>query len=105
VENSTEAVQAAADIFFFTPSPSTIVDAIKLARQIFQRMNAYIHYCIALYLHLEISLVKSMIIIEETMRADLNIFIAMFADLATIAVADNNAHFEQRPAEWQLPKI
>ena len=105
VEGSTEAAQAAADIVFLAPGLSTIVDAIKLARQIFQRMKAYIQYRIALCLHLEIYLVTSMIIIEETIRADLIVFIALFADLATIAVAYDNAHFEARPVEWQLPKI
>jgi H+-transporting ATPase len=105
VEGSTEAAQAAADIVFLAPGLSTIVDAIKLARQIFQRMKAYIQYRIALCLHLEIYLVTSMIIINETVRSDLIVFIALFADLATIAVAYDNAHFEARPVEWQLPKI
>ncbi|KAJ5548812.1 hypothetical protein N7513_006046 [Penicillium frequentans] len=105
VEGSTEAAQAAADIVFLAPGLSTIVDAIKLARQIFQRMKAYIQYRIALCLHLEIYLVTSMLIIEETVRSELIVFIALFADLATIAVAYDNAHFEARPVEWQLPKI
>lgn len=105
VEGSTEAAQAAADIVFLAPGLSTIVDAIKLARQIFQRMKAYIQYRIALCLHLEVYLVTAMIIINETIRADLIVFIALFADLATIAIAYDNAHFEARPVEWQLPKI
>lgn len=105
VEGATEAAQAAADIVFLAPGLSTIVDSIKVARQIFQRMKAYIQYRIALCLHLEIYLVTSMIIIRETVRADLIVFIALFADLATIAVAYDNAHFEPRPVEWQLPKI
>ncbi|KAJ6085517.1 hypothetical protein N7499_005146 [Penicillium canescens] len=105
VEGSTEAAQAAADIVFLAPGLSTIVDAIKLARQIFQRMKAYIQYRIALCLHLEIYLVTSMIIIDETVDSSLIVFIALFADLATIAVAYDNAHFEARPVEWQLPKI
>jgi H+-transporting ATPase len=46
-----------------------------------------------------------MIIINETIRTDLIVFLALFADLATIAVAYDNAHYEQRPVEWQLPKI
>lgn len=79
--------------------------AIKTARQIFQRMKAYIQYRIALCLHLEIYLVTSMIIINETIRSELIVFIALFADLATVAVAYDNAHSEQRPVEWQLPKI
>ena len=105
VEGSTEAANAAADIVFSAPGLSTIVDAIKVARQIFQRMKAYVQYRIALCLHLEIYLVTSMIIINETIRSELIVFIALFADLATIAVAYDNAHYEPRPVEWQLPKI
>ncbi|CAG8955858.1 hypothetical protein HYFRA_00008706 [Hymenoscyphus fraxineus] len=105
VEGATEAAQAAADIVFLAPGLNTIVSAIKIARQIFQRMKAYIQYRIALCLHLEIYLVTSMVVINETIRVDLIVFLALFADLATIAVAYDNAHYEQRPVEWQLPKI
>ena len=105
VEGASEAAQAAADIVFLAPGLSTIVSAIKIARQIFQRMKAYIQYRIALCFHLEIYLVTSMIIINETVTVDLIVFLALFADLATIAVAYDNAHFEARPVEWQLPKI
>ncbi|KAL7935898.1 E1-E2 ATPase domain-containing protein [Trichoderma chlorosporum] len=105
VEGSTEAAQAAADIVFLAPGLSTIVLAIKTSRQIFQRMKAYVQYRIALCLHLEIYLTLSMIIINETIRVDLIVFLALFADLATVAVAYDNAHYEPRPVEWQLPKI
>lgn len=105
VEGASEAAQAAADIVFLAPGLSTIVSAIKIARQIFQRMKSYIQYRIALCLHLEIYLVTSMIIINETIRVELVVFLALFADLATVAVAYDNAHYEARPVEWQLPKI
>ena len=105
VEGASEAAQAAADIVFLAPGLSTIVLAIKTAREIFQRMKSYIQYRIALCLHLEIYLVTSMIIINETISSELIVFIALFADLATVAVAYDNAHSEPRPVEWQLPKI
>jgi H+-transporting ATPase len=105
VEGASEAAQAAADIVFLAPGLSTIVFAIKTARQIFQRMKAYIQYRIALCLHLEIYLVTSMIIINETISSNLIVFIALFADLATVAIAYDNAHSDPRPVEWQLPKI
>lgn len=105
VEGASEAAQAAADIVFLAPGLSTIVLAIKTAREIFQRMKAYIQYRIALCLHLEIYLTTSMIIINETIRVDLVVFLALFADLATVAVAYDNAHYELRPVEWQLAKI
>ena len=62
-------------------------------------------YRIALCLHLEIYLTLSMIILNETIRADLIVFIALFADLGTIAIAYDNAPYARSPVEWQLPKI
>ncbi|KAH9884169.1 E1-E2 ATPase-domain-containing protein [Xylariomycetidae sp. FL2044] len=105
VEGASEAAQAAADIVFLAPGLSTIILSIKTARQIFQRMKAYVQYRIALCLHLEIYLTTSMVILNETIRPDLIVFIALFADLATVAVAYDNAHVEPRPVEWQLKKI
>ena len=105
VEGASEAAQAAADIVFLAPGLSTIVLAIKTSRQIFQRMKAYVQYRIALCIHLELYLTLSMIIINETVAVDLVVFLALFADVATIAVAYDNAHWEPRPVEWQLPKV
>lgn len=68
-------------------------------------MAAYIVYRIALCLHLEIYLTLSMIILNETIRAELIVFIALFADLGTIAIAYDNAPFARAPVEWQLPRI
>ncbi|CEJ60376.1 Putative Plasma membrane H-transporting ATPase [Penicillium brasilianum] len=105
VEGASEAAQSASDIVFLEPGLSTIIDSIKVARQIFHRMKAYIQYRIALCLHLEIYLVTTMIILNESIRVELVVFLALFADLATVAVAYDNASFELRPVEWQLPKI
>ncbi|KAF3396299.1 hypothetical protein F1880_006991 [Penicillium rolfsii] len=105
VEGASEAAQSASDIVFLEPGLSTIIDSIKVARQIFHRMKAYIQYRIALCLHLEIYLVTVMIILNESIRVELIVFLALFADLATVAVAYDNASFDLRPVEWQLPKI
>ncbi|KAE8370678.1 E1-E2 ATPase-domain-containing protein [Aspergillus caelatus] len=105
VQGASEAAQSAADIVFLEPGLSTIIDSIKVARQIFHRMKAYIQYRIALCLHLEIYLVTAMIVLNESIRSDLVVFLALFADLATVAVAYDNASYELRPVEWQLPKI
>lgn len=105
VEGASEAAQTASDIVFLDPGLSTIIDSIKVARQIFHRMKAYIQYRIALCLHLEIYLVTSMIILNESIRVELIVFLALFADLATVAVAYDRASYESRPVQWQLPKI
>ncbi|KAI0037190.1 plasma-membrane proton-e [Vararia minispora EC-137] len=105
VQGASDAARSAADVVFLDEGLSTIITAIKVARQIFHRMKAYIVYRIALCLHLEIYLTLSMIILNETIRADLIVFIALFADLGTIAIAYDNAPFASEPVEWQLPKI
>jgi H+-transporting ATPase len=46
-----------------------------------------------------------MLIRNETIRVELIVFLAIFADLATIAIAYDNAPYQSRPVEWQLPKI
>ena len=68
-------------------------------------MKAYVQYRIALCIHLEVYLVTTMIIINESIRTELVVFLALFADLATVAVAYDNASHENRPVQWQLPKI
>ncbi|KAI0287666.1 plasma-membrane proton-e [Russula brevipes] len=105
VQGASDAARSAADVVFLDEGLSTIITAIKVARQIFHRMKAYIVYRIALCLHLEIYLTLSMIILNETIRADLIVFIALFADLGTIAIAYDNAPYARTPVEWQLPKI
>ena len=47
VEGATDAAQAASDIVLTEPGLSTIVDAIVLSRQIFQRLRNYVIYRIA----------------------------------------------------------
>ncbi|GAA5919936.1 hypothetical protein JCM1841_000053 [Sporobolomyces salmonicolor] len=105
VEGASDAARTAADVVFLGEGLSTIITAIKVSRQIFHRMKAYIVYRIALCLHLEVFLVLEMIIINQTIRVDLIVFLAIFADVATIAIAYDNAQSARRPVEWQLPKV
>ncbi|WFD36103.1 P-type H(+)-exporting transporter [Malassezia cuniculi] len=105
VEGASDAARAAADVVFLDEGLSTIITSIKVARQIFHRMKAYIQYRISLCIHLEVYLVLSMIILNETIRSQLIVFIALFADVATIAIAYDNAPASRVPVEWQLPKI
>nr|ODN94592.1 plasma-membrane proton-efflux P-type ATPase [Cryptococcus depauperatus CBS 7855] len=105
VEGASDAARTAADVVFLDEGLSTIITAIKVARQIFHRMKAYIIYRIALCVHLEVYLLLSILIHNETIRVDLVVFLAIFADVATIAIAYDRAPFARQPVEWQLPKV
>jgi H+-transporting ATPase len=105
VEGASDAARSAADIVFLAPGLSAIIDALKTSRQIFHRMYAYVIYRIALSLHLEIFLGLWIIILNVTLQLELVVFIAIFADIATLAIAYDNAPFSKTPVKWNLPKL
>ncbi|BAE55854.1 plasma membrane H+-ATPase [Aspergillus flavus] len=105
VEGSSDAARTAADIVFLAPGLSAIIDALKTSRQIFHRMHAYVVYRIALSLHLEIFLGLWIAIMNESLNIQLVVFIAIFADIATLAIAYDKAPYSRTPVKWNLPRL
>ncbi|KAL3229994.1 Plasma membrane ATPase 1 [Nakaseomyces bracarensis] len=105
VEGASDAARSAADIVFLAPGLSAIIDALKTSRQIFHRMYSYVVYRIALSLHLELFLGLWIIILNHSLDIELIVFIAIFADVATLAIAYDNAPFSQQPVKWNLPRL
>lgn len=105
VEGSTDAARSAADIVFLAPGLSAIIDALKTSREIFHRMYAYVVYRIALSIHLEIFFGLWIAILDRSLKIELIVFIAIFADVATLAIAYDNAQFSQTPVKWNLPRL
>lgn len=105
VEGASDAARSAADIVFLAPGLSAIIDALKTSRQIFHRMYAYVVYRIALSLHLEIFLGLWIAILDNSLNIELVVFLALFADVATLAIAYDNAPYSPRPVKWNLPKL
>lgn len=105
VEGASDSARSAADIVFLAPGLSAIIDALKTSRQIFHRMYSYVVYRIALSLHLEIFLGLWIAILNESLDIDLIVFIAIFADVATLAIAYDNAPYSPKPVKWNLPKL
>lgn len=105
VEGASDAARSAADIVFLAPGLSAIIDALKTSRQIFHRMYAYVVYRIALSLHLLLFLGLWIIIQNKCFNLTLVVFIAIFADVATLAIAYDHAPFSQKPVKWNLPKL
>ncbi|KUJ09197.1 plasma membrane ATPase [Mollisia scopiformis] len=105
VEGASDAARSAADIVFLAPGLGAIIDALKTSRQIFHRMYAYVVYRIALSIHLEIFLGLWIAILNRSLNIELVVFIAIFADVATLAIAYDNAPFSKTPVKWNLPKL
>lgn len=68
-------------------------------------MYAYVVYRIALSIHLEIFLGLWIAILNRSLNIELVVFIAIFADVATLAIAYDNAPFSKSPVKWNLPKL
>ena len=105
VEGASDAARTAADIVFLAPGLSAIIDAIKTSRQIFHRMYAYMVYRIALSIHLLIFLTLWILIWGECLDPTLVAFIAMFADVATLAIAYDKASFSKTPVKWNFFRL
>lgn len=105
VSGASPAARTAADIVFLDSGLSTIIDALKTSRRIFSRMRAYVIYRIALSLHLEFFFTTTMVILNQSVNASLVVFIAIFADIATLAVAYDNATYSMKPTKWELGKL
>ncbi|KAJ8096787.1 hypothetical protein POJ06DRAFT_44321 [Lipomyces tetrasporus] len=105
VEGASDAARSAADIVFLAPGLSAIIDALKTSRQIFHRMYSYVVYRIALSLHLELFLGLWIAILNRSLNIELVVFIAIFADIATLAIAYDNAPYSMTPVKWNLPKL
>ena len=105
VEGSSPAAKNAADIVFLSAGLSTIIDALKTSRRIFHRMRSYVVYRIALSLHLELFLTTMIIFTSSSISSELIVFLAIFADLATLAIAYDNATFSQKPTQWRLTNL
>ncbi|ODV58479.1 plasma-membrane proton-efflux P-type ATPase [Ascoidea rubescens DSM 1968] len=105
VQGATDAARSAADIVFLAPGLSAIIHAICISRQIFHRMYAYVIYRIALSLHLEIFFGLWIAILDRNLKINLVVFLAIFADVATLAIAYDNAPLAPQPVKWNLPKL
>lgn len=105
VEGASDAARSAADIVFTKPGLSAIITAIKTARQIFHRMYSYVIYRIALSLHLMLFFGFWIFTMNEVLDLRLVVFLAIFADIATLAIAYDKAPYSQSPVKWNLPKL
>lgn len=105
VQGATETARDSADIVFLAPGLSAIIDSIKTSRQIFHRMYAYIVYRIALSMHLLIYFGLQQLILNESMDIRLVVFLAIFCDIATLAIAYDHAPYSMTPDKWNLKKL
>uniref|UniRef100_A0A7S1WBI6 Plasma membrane ATPase n=1 Tax=Alexandrium catenella TaxID=2925 RepID=A0A7S1WBI6_ALECA len=118
VEGATDAARAAADIVLVSPGLSVIIDAIDLARQIFQRMKNYITYRIACTLQLLVFFFLTVLFVKprDIMQDDAvpqyfalpvmaMVLITILNDGTIISIAYDHVVPGSTPEKWNLPLV
>jgi len=118
VEGATDAARAAADIVLVSPGLSVIIEAIDLARQIFQRMKNYITYRIACTLQLLVFFFLTVLFVAPrqimqdpsvpqyfALPVMALVLITILNDGTIISIAYDHVVPGSRPEKWNLPTV
>lgn len=106
VSGATDAAKAAADIVLFSPGLSTIIDALKESRKIFQRMNNYVIYRITETIRVLFFMTLSIIIFNfYPVTAVMIVLLALLNDGAILSIAYDNVKGSNSPEKWNMPLV
>jgi H+-transporting ATPase len=103
VSGATDAARAAASIVLLAPGLSVIIDAIKEARRIVQRMNSYAIYRIAETLRVLLFMTLAILIFNfYPVTAVMIVLIAVLNDGAILSIAYDHVHYKKTPEAWNM---
>jgi H+-transporting ATPase len=106
VAGATDAAKSAADIVLTKPGLSVIIDALKLSRQIFQRMNNYSIYRIAETFRVLFFVTTTILVFEfYPVTALMIVLLAILNDLPIITIAYDNVRYSNNPEKWNMRVI
>ena len=101
VAGATDAARAAADLVLMAPGISVIIDAVKQARVIFERMNSYAIYRIAETLRVILFMTLAILIFNfYPVTAIMIIMLALLNDIPIITIAYDNTKIDPYPVKW-----
>jgi H+-transporting ATPase len=106
VSGATDAARSAAALILTAPGLSTIVNAIVVARQIFERIESYIHYRVAMTLDIMVLVVASIVLFQfQPITAIMIVALALLDDIPIMTIAYDNVPAAARPVRWEIPGI
>ncbi len=101
VSGATDAARAAADLVLLTPGISVIIDAIKMARIIFERMKSYSIFRIAETIRVILFMTLSIVVFDfYPLTALMIIILALLNDIPILAIAYDNTKIDDKPVRW-----
>jgi H+-transporting ATPase len=106
VSGATDAAKSAAHIVLTRPGLSVIVDAIREARKIFQRMNSYAIYRIGGILRVLFFITLTLVFFNfYAVTAIMVILQVLLNDIPILAIAYDNVRPEDRPVKWNMREV
>jgi H+-transporting ATPase len=106
VSGATDAARSAAALILTAPGLSTIVSAIVEARRIFQRIQSYMFYRIAMTLDIMFVVVLSFVFFGfQPLTAIMIVALALLDDIPIMTIAYDNVVPAPKPVRWQMHRI
>ena len=106
VSGATDAARSAAALILTAPGLSTIVNAIVGARQIFQRIQSYVFYRVAMTLDIMLLVVASIVFFEfQPLTAVMIVVLALLDDIPIMTIAYDNVPTSPKPERWDMHRI
>ncbi|AKB28213.1 Lead, cadmium, zinc and mercury transporting ATPase [Methanosarcina siciliae T4/M] len=103
VSGATDAAKSAADIVLTKPGLSTIVNALKESRKIFQRMNNYALYRITETIRVLLFITFSILAFKFYPVTSLMIvLLALLNDAPIMTIAYDNVKYSDLPEKWDM---
>lgn len=101
VSGATDAARAAADLVLLAPGISVVVDAIKQARVIFERMKSYAIFRIAETIRVILFMTLSILVFNfYPVTAIMIILLALLNDIPILTIAYDNTRIDEEPVRW-----
>ena len=106
VAGATDAARAAADVVLLSAGLSVIVEAIRLAREIFARMTSYAIYRIAETIRVLLLVVLAVVAVNFfPVTATMIVLLAILNDAAILTIASDHVRGSPRPAAWDMRTV
>jgi len=106
VSGATDAARAAAALILTAPGLSVIIDGIKEARCIFERMMSYMLYRVAMTVAIMFFVVTAVVCYDFfPLSAVMIIALALLDDLPIMTIAYDHATAVPKPVKWHMPQV
>jgi H+-transporting ATPase len=106
VSGATDAARSAAALILTAPGLSTIINAVRVSRQIFERIESYVYYRIAMTLDIMVVVVASIVFFQfQPITAIMIVVLALLDDIPIMTIAYDNVPAASRPVRWDMHRI